>query len=250
MAFQTKHRFQTFEDDDENVDSTTNDSTCEFLVCYMGSTFWSDDFTHVRDILLNIFPQSLSGKFRVKKPQQMKVFVDVGGEVVCFDEKGIRMERFELCKIKEVIYCGNNKEYSRYIILVANGQSDGEIKAHIMVCKNVKNAKKMFRAFTEVFRRFEAERTAAKHYQESNDDSANNPDEIPSSPNAYTVRACAEEFKRRNSLEKAKQEELPSTQESSVKNPTLDRSRSFPRFSFRKKRSRPRYRSLPESQVF
>lgn len=153
MAIRRNRQFLSLNEEDEESKSTATISSSEFIVCYMGSTAWTEDFTSVEDLLVNVMPSRLSEKFRIKKSSKIKVklFVDVSGDVVHMDYEGTPMEHFKLCNIKEVIYGGHTKRYSKFFILVGCGESDENVKAHIMVCDNVKVAKHLYKTFTDVF---------------------------------------------------------------------------------------------------
>ena len=148
--------FRSLSNDSEDGNGMRQAQQCRFAVCYKGETAWRDDFTHVQEVMKNILPKQMSGKFWPKKEAKQKVwlFVDVCFKSVFIqNSEGNAESCFKFCNIKEVIYCGNMKQYSKYIILVANEEAEAAVKAHIFVCSDVKEAKSAFKFISDVFTR-------------------------------------------------------------------------------------------------
>ena len=148
--------FRSLSNDSEDGNGMRQAQQCRFAVCYKGETAWQDDFTHVQEVMKNILPKQMSGKFWPKKEAKQKVWLFVD---VCFksmfiqNSEGNSESCFKFCNIKEVIYCENMKQYSKYIILVANEEADSVVKAHIFACSTVKEAKSAFKFISDVFTR-------------------------------------------------------------------------------------------------
>ena len=140
--------------DDEDGKRMTNGQQSHFIVSYMGETTWSDEFMYVDDILKNLLPKQMSGKFWLKKQSGRKVclFIDICSKSVFVQStQGISENCFKFCNIREVIYCGNIKQYAKYLVLVVNGELESGIKAHIFSCGSIKEAKKAYKIFTDTF---------------------------------------------------------------------------------------------------
>ncbi len=149
-----KSRFHSLSTDHKDGKGKKNGLQCYFVVSYMGETDWRDEFTYVHEIMESILPKQMSGKFWLKKEPKRKVclFVDVCSMSVFVQNSDGNSENcFKFCNIKEVIYCGNMKQYSKYVILVVNGEVDSAVKAHIFSCSSVKEAKNAFKIFTDMF---------------------------------------------------------------------------------------------------
>ena len=140
--------------DEEDGKRMTNSQQSHFIVSYVGETTWSDEFMYVDDILKNLLPKQMSGKFWLKKQPGSKVClcIDVCSKSVFVQNtQGISENCFKFCNIKEVIYCGNIKQYAKYVVLVVNGELESAIKAHIFSCGSIKEAKKAYKIFTDMF---------------------------------------------------------------------------------------------------
>ena len=150
-----RHRFLSLQDETEEDVFPLSERRFAFLVSYVGSTCWREDFTCVEDLLVGIFPRQASEKFWTRKSSHIKVklSVDINGAVVHADYKDVPVvvERFDLSNISEIIYCGHAKEYEKHVILIARGETDVNTKAHVMVCENVKKAKTLYQTFLQLF---------------------------------------------------------------------------------------------------
>lgn len=152
----TKSRFRSLSSDNEDGKVMRQGQQCRFMVSYKGETAWQDDFTYVHEVMENISPKQMSGKLWPKKDPKRKVclFVDVSStSVFVQNSEGISENCFKFYNIKEVIYCGNMKQYSKYVMLVVKEEADSAVKAHIFACNTVKEAKKVFKFITDVFTR-------------------------------------------------------------------------------------------------
>lgn len=149
-----RHRFLSLQDETEEDVFALSERSFSFLVSYVGSTCWREDFTCVEDLLVGIFPRQAE-KFWTRKSSHIKVklSVDISGVVVHADYKDVPVvvERFDLSNISEIIYCGHAKEYEKHVILIARGETDVDTKAHVMVCENVKKAKTLYQTFRQLF---------------------------------------------------------------------------------------------------
>ena len=141
-----RHRFLSLEEKD-GVDKVIAGS--EFYVHYLGSIYVKQDFEKTEKILTEFY-ENLLDKLRTRKPTVLQLIVDISGAVV-YDNEGRVLERFELCNIKDVTYCDNIQEYSKYVALVGQEESDPNVKAHILVCENQKIAKQLYKTFIETF---------------------------------------------------------------------------------------------------
>ena len=149
-----KSQFRSLSSDNEDGQAMKKSQQCRFMVSYKGETDWQDEFTYVHEVMENLSPKQMSAKLWPKKDSKRKVclFVDVSSaSVFVQNSEGISENCFKFCRIKEVIYCGNMKQYSKYVILVVNEEADSAVKAHIFACSTVKEAKKAFKLITDVF---------------------------------------------------------------------------------------------------
>ena len=223
-----KSRFRSLCDDHEDGKGMKNGLQCRFVVSYVGETAWRDEYAYVHEIMENILPKQMSGKFWLKKEAKRKVclFIDVcATSVFIQNTEGISEKCFQFCNIKEVIYCGNMKQYSKNVILVVDGEADSAVKAHIFSCSSVKEAKKAFKVFTDVFAHVSNEKLDFNLQVEAEitDDFS---DEITSSP--HLSLATNAETGRQNSLSESKAMS-PEVEDNFVDNAftAFARSRSF-----------------------
>ena len=147
-------RFHSLCNDYEDGKGKENGLQCHFSVSYVGETAWRNEFTNVHEIMETILPKQVSGKFWLKKEPKEKVclFIDVCSlSVFVQNSEGISENCFKFCNIKDVIYCDDMKQYSKYVILVVSGEVDSAVKAHIFSCSSVKEAKNAFKIFTDMF---------------------------------------------------------------------------------------------------
>ena len=158
-----RSRFHSLCDDNDGAKKVSNSPQCRFIVSYIGETAWRDEFTYVNEVMENILPTQMFLKFWSKKATKRKVclFVDVSSAAIYIqNDEGTSENCFRMSDIKEVIYCGHMKQYSKYLILVVNGEvnsANGAVNAHIFSCASVKEAKKAFKIFTDLFTSFTKE---------------------------------------------------------------------------------------------
>jgi hypothetical protein len=222
-----RSQFRSLFGDDKDGKEMHTDQQCHFIVSYLGETDWRDEFMYVDEILENVLPvpKQTSGKFWLKKEPRKKVClaIDISSTSVFIQNtEGISENCFKFCNIKEVIYCGNMKQYSKYIILVVNGELDSSVKAHIFSCGSVKEAKNAFKTFTDMFAHVSHENPDLNAQVET-DMTDVFCDEITSSPHLPLETANTE-----NSLSESEQSS-PEVEEHDVDNAftAFARSRSF-----------------------
>ena len=187
MSVQTrrKSQFRSLSDDhNDSHNEMKTDLECHFLVSYVGETDWQDEFTYVDEIMENILPKRMSGKFWLKKEPKRKVCLSVdvcSSSVLIQNTEGIIENCFKFSDVREVIYGGNMKQYSKYVILVVNGEVATDVKAHIFSCSSVKEAKTAFKTFTDMFTHASNEKHDLNQEDEDNTDVFS--DKITTSPN-------------------------------------------------------------------
>ncbi|XP_028390614.1 uncharacterized protein LOC114515540 isoform X2 [Dendronephthya gigantea] len=200
-----RSRFHSLCDDNDGGKAVSNSPQCRFIVSYIGETVWREEFTYVNEVVENILPKQMFAKFWSKKDTKRKVclFVDVCSTAIHIQNtQGISENSFRLCDIKEVIYCGHMKQYSKYLILVVNGEVDSAVNAHIFSCASVKDAKNAFKIFTDLFTSFHKEKPDF-HLQVESDITEVSNGVHTSSP--YLLLATEGETERQNSLSESEQ---------------------------------------------
>ena len=134
-----------------------NDGKCDkqkyFLVFYIGESDWREEFTTVDDIMAIVNNKQETEEIFSRKKSKRKVYLLIDIDKSCAFIKttdGIVVLFMEFRSISDIIYCGNVKQHSKHIILLINTASS-ICKAHLLSCCSVKDAKKLFKVFTDAF---------------------------------------------------------------------------------------------------
>lgn len=148
MAMWKKHRFLSLEEED-GEDKIMAGS--QFVIKYVGSTYVKEELEgSASEEVIMEFYNSLVESFHTDMFCVFRLIVDLSGAVF-YDKEGKTSQRFELCDIRDIIYCNKIQEYLKCFILVAREEGDLNVKAHVLVCESKEKARNLYKTFIDTF---------------------------------------------------------------------------------------------------